>query len=78
MIQLGYYTGDSVKLTQVLLRAQEINAIRPYRNVEELKLFSHRGDLTPFRLGVDISVFRCLKCCWQRKATWEDLGILSW
>ncbi len=76
MIQLGYYTGDPFKFTRVLLRAQEINTVRLYRNVQELKLFSHSGDLAPFRLGVGISDFRCLKCCRHRKATWEDLGIL--
>jgi hypothetical protein len=39
------------------LRAQEIKAIRVYRNAEELKRVSRGYDWTPIRLGAEIGEF---------------------
>ena len=39
------------------MRAQEINAIRVYRNADELKLVSRGHDLTPMRLDTEIVEF---------------------
>ncbi|KAL2022347.1 hypothetical protein VTK56DRAFT_5414 [Thermocarpiscus australiensis] len=40
-----------------VLRAQEINALRVYRNAEELRLVSHGHDLTPNRMSTPIGEF---------------------
>ncbi|KAH6849964.1 hypothetical protein B0I37DRAFT_413399 [Chaetomium sp. MPI-CAGE-AT-0009] len=40
-----------------VLRAQEINAIRVYRNAEEMKLVVHGRDLTHMRMGPEIGEF---------------------